>query len=145
MGWRLPADATDDLRSRVHIDKRDGGGGGGPHVSELRLVRLGYADTGTFVCTYDGTGPDTSSPDNSTRVHLYVEDGRHLMVSSGVEMLQFVQSARAVLPCRPTSPQVNVTLHKEGEDEPVVMGKGGVTFDPRVRRFFWMQNSMLYD
>ncbi len=144
--WRMPVDATEDLRSRVALTHRSGvaasaaAAGGGArqtvHVSELRLSDLNYLDTGTFVCTYNGTGsgPDAAgsdSVDNSTRVHLYVEDERHLLRTTGVEFLQFVQSSRGVLPCQPTNPAVNVTLYRSGAERPVDMARG-IRFDPRV-------------
>ncbi len=89
VSWRLPVDATDDLRSRVSLLHRaERRRGGTIHVSELRLRGLRYTDTGTFVCTYNGTGADTSSIDNSTRVHLFVEDPRHLLKLTGVDFFQ---------------------------------------------------------
>ena len=75
VSWRLPVDATEDLRSRVRLTHTSTASG---YVSELSLSRLVYSDTGSFVCTYNGT-VDTTSIDNSTRVHLYVEDDQHLV------------------------------------------------------------------
>ncbi len=139
VSWRLPVDATDSLRQRIalkHYVRRrsnDGGARGGSdgsdlvYVSELALRSLAYTDTGTFVCTFNGT-TDTDSIDNSTRVHLYVEDEEHLLKQSGVEILQLVHGDTAVLPCQPTHPDVNVTLVKVGSSKPVQM----VSYDPRV-------------
>ena len=133
VSWRLPADATDSLRSRVRVAHRAERGNGRrvTHVAELTIADLRYDDTGTFVCTYNGTR-DTGSIDNSTRVHLYVEDDEHLLKQSGVEFLHFVQSTTAVIPCQPTHPDVNVTLRRDGSKRTVDLG-GRVNFDPRVR------------
>jgi hypothetical protein len=90
---------------------------------------LDYRDTGTFICTYNGTA-DITSIDNSTRVHLYVEDDTHLMKHSGVDMMSAVQSETMVLPCEPTHPEVKIKLFRDGGGE-VKMGKF-VTFDPKV-------------
>ena len=90
---------------------------------------LDYRDTGTFVCTYNGT-VDTASIDNSTRVHLYVDDGVHLLKQSGVTSLRAVQSESLVLPCQPTHPEVEVRLLRDGAGE-VPLGKF-VSFDPKV-------------
>ena len=96
----------------------------------LRPYRdLDYRDTGTFVCTYNGT-VDTASIDNSTRVHLYVDDGVHLLKQSGVTSLRAVQSESLVLPCQPTHPEVEVRLLRDGAGE-VPLGKF-VTYDPKV-------------
>ncbi len=81
------------------------------------------------MCTYNGTW-DTQSIDNSTRVHLYVEDDAHLMKHSGVDMMGAVQSEAMILPCQPTHPQIKVKLYRNGGGE-VKLGKF-VTFDPKV-------------
>jgi hypothetical protein len=43
-----------------------------------------YSDTGTFTCSYNGT-LDLTSIDNTTNVHLYVDDGVHLLKHSSIE------------------------------------------------------------
>jgi len=103
-------------------------------VAELGLRHLSYRDTGTFVCAYNGTVNTADSIDNATKVHLFVEDAAHPLKQSGVEFLQFVQSSRAVLPCMPTSPDVNVTLVREGGGgtQAVRVGTDGVSFNARV-------------
>jgi hypothetical protein len=40
-----------------------------------------YSDTGTFICSYNGT-MDLTSIDNSSNVHLFVDDGVHLVSTS---------------------------------------------------------------
>ena len=62
----------------------------GPFVSVLEIVRLDFTDTGTYVCTYNGTS-NTTSIDNSTGVHLYVDDGKHLLKKTGVQFFSAVQ------------------------------------------------------
>lgn len=124
--WRLPIDADDALRSRISIEHFRQQGA---HVSSLNIHDLVYTDTGTYVCTYNGT-TDTTSIDNSTRVHLYVEDDLHLMKQSAVEFLRLVQAQTVILPCQPTHPDVKVTLIKDGVG-PVQMDEV-VSFDPKV-------------
>lgn len=133
VSWRLPIDATDDLPDRVRLDHRVE-----PrtrdrqqpmYIAEMTIRDLGYLDTGTFVCTYNGT-TDTSSIDNSTRIHLYVEDGTHLMKQSGVDFMQAVQFQSFTLPCQPTHPDVNVTLYRDGIGK--VELSQFLTFNPKV-------------
>ena len=90
--WRLPVDADDGLRSRVEVKHysskvRDSSRKKSVvHSSELKISDTVYTDTGTFVCTYNGT-TDLNAVDNSTGVHLYVEDEQHLLKQSGVEFV----------------------------------------------------------
>jgi hypothetical protein len=142
VSWRMPADANDDLLNRVVLHHRNEERGqpkttaakrttNRVHVAELTISKLRYSDTGTFTCTYNGT-VDISSIDNSSHVHLYVEDDAHLLKQAGVDFLQAVQSQSLVLPCQPTHPDVNVTLFREGSG-PVNMDNKVVSFDPKVR------------
>jgi len=64
-----------------------------------------YSDTGTFTCSYNGT-LDLSSIDNSTNVHLYVDDGEHLLKHSSFEFYVATQGSTFNLPCMPTLPGV---------------------------------------
>ncbi|XP_059087174.1 vascular endothelial growth factor receptor 1-like [Tigriopus californicus] len=135
VSWRLPVDARDDLRDRVNLSHKEeinpkiGGGQTRVYIADMTIRDLKYKDTGTFICTYNGT-VDTSSIDNSSSVHLYVDDGKHLMKNSGMDFLQAVQYETLILPCQPTHPEVNVTLIREGSGT-VQMDKF-VSFDPKV-------------
>ena len=132
VSWRLPVDASDDLPERVRLDhrvERRARERSPMYIAEMTIRDLGYLDTGTFVCTYNGT-TDTTSIDNSTRIHLYVEDGTHLMKQSGVDFMQAVQFQPFTLPCQPTHPDVNVTLYRDGSGK--VELSQFLTFNPKV-------------
>ena len=102
------------------------------YVSELRLKDLNYMDTGTFTCTYNGTS-DLASIDNSTKVHLYVDDGQHLLKDAGFNFFMVVQSQTFTLPCMPTHPDVNVTLWRGGGSGlKRVFADKYISFDPKV-------------
>lgn len=104
------------------------------YVAQLTIEKLKYTDTGTFTCTYNGT-TDLTSIDNSTSVHLYVDDSHHLLKETGVDFFHVVQRSTIVLPCMPTHPEVNVTLWREGSngrEEPVRVNKY-ISYDPKVR------------
>lgn len=105
------------------------------YVTVLTITGLKYSDTGTFTCTYNGT-TDLDSIDNSTSVHLYVDDRNHLLRTSGFDFLQAVQSQTLVLPCMPTHPDVNVTLWREGSGgQKRVFISQYISFDPKVGSF----------
>ncbi len=71
--------------------------------AELALSNLVYSDTGTYTCTYNGT-EDIDSIDNSTSVHLYVDNGVNLLRSTELQFGKAVQSASYTIPCMPTHP-----------------------------------------
>ena len=107
-----------------------------PYVAVLTITNLKYSDTGTFTCTYNGT-TDLASIDNSTSVHLYVDDSHHLLkTSSSMDFFHAVQSQTLILPCMPTHPDVNVTLWREGSYglERIYVSKY-ISFDPKVRAY----------
>ena len=103
------------------------------YVTVLRIKGLTYSDTGTFTCTYNGT-TDLDSIDNSTSVHLYVDDRNHLLrTTSSFDFLHAVQSQTLILPCMPTHPDVNVTLWRDGSRRPErVFMNQYISFDPKV-------------
>ena len=76
VSWRLPPDAKDDLDNRVSVSYTSNHR---YHISEIKIRDLFYEDTGTFVCAYNGT-TDFTAIDNSSAIHLYVEDGKHLLL-----------------------------------------------------------------
>lgn len=103
------------------------------YVAVLTITRLKYSDTGTFTCTYNGT-TDLASIDNSTSVHLYVDDSHHLLkTTSSMDFFHAVQSQTLILPCMPTHPDVNVTLWREGSYglERAYISQY-ISFDPKV-------------
>ena len=105
------------------------------YVTVLTIKRLTYSDTGTFTCTYNGT-TDLDSIDNSTSVHLYVDDRNHLLrTTSSFDFLHAVQSQTLILPCMPTHPDVNVTLWRDGSRQPErVFMNQYISFDPKVSK-----------
>ena len=114
------------------------------YVTVLTIQRLTYSDTGTFTCTYNGT-TDLDSIDNSTSVHLYVDDRNHLLrTTSSFDFLHAVQSQTLILPCMPTHPDVNVTLWREGSGgaQRVFMNQY-ISFDPKVSTTFELRNAYI--
>ena len=95
---------------------------------ELVIRDLHYTDTGTLICAYNGTH-DLEAIDQSSSIHLYVEDKVHLLKNSGFDFLQVVQSQTFVLKCMPTHPEVEVSLWK---NDRLVPEDDNISFDPKV-------------
>nr|CAI5831584.1 unnamed protein product [Callosobruchus analis] len=98
----------------------------------LFIINMTYPYVGFYYCHYEGT--DKEDEDNSASVYLFVHDEKHLAVEPLVSVLA-VQYQTAVIPCRPTSKDVEVTLHDEyGNDVPVnTLRKRRVyQFDPHI-------------
>ena len=91
-----------------------------------------YTDTGTFICSYNGT-MDVSSIDNSSRVHLFVDDGQHLLKFSSFEFFRATQGSTFTLPCIPTMPEVNVTLWREATGSQQILPDQYLSYDPKVK------------
>lgn len=131
VSWRLSPDADKSLRSRISVDYRMSRNRNQEvlYTTQLNIRHLRYSDTGTFTCTYNGT-TDLTSIDNSTKVHIYVEDPNHLLKETGYQFFMVVQSQTFTLPCMPTHPDINVTLWRGMKQ--LKMDRY-ISFDPKVR------------
>ena len=132
VSWRLSPEADQSLRSRVTVTykvDRDRKNRRRKYMTQLHIRDLRYSDTSDFTCTYNGT-TDLSSIDNSTKVHIYVEDPKHLLTQMGYHFFMVVQSQTFTLPCTPTHPDINVTLWRA--EERMEMDEY-ISFDPKVR------------
>ena len=56
-------------------------------MAQLVIRDLNYTDTGTLICAYNGTS-DLEAIDQSSKIHLFVEDKKHLLKYSGFDYLQ---------------------------------------------------------
>ena len=133
--WRLPTDASDSMRRRLQINYET------DHryfESSLTIRDLNFTDTGTLICAYNGT-TDLTSIDNSSKIHLYVDDKTHILKFSGFDYMQAIQSETFVLPCMPTHPDVNLSLWRGGQR----VNDKYITFDPKVRILLWMRISFV--
>ncbi|CAH1956241.1 unnamed protein product [Acanthoscelides obtectus] len=80
----------------------------------LFISNMTYHYVGFYYCHYEDTYKEDE--DNSASVYLFVHDEKHLAVEPLVSVLA-VQYQTAVIPCRPTSKDVEVTLHDEYGNE----------------------------
>lgn len=102
----------------------------GQYHSVLTLTTTNFLDTGNYSCLVNGTS--SYDANNAASIYIYVKDLTNLLVrndTSSFMILWVIQYQPAVIPCRPSSPDVVVTLMKEGDE-------GDCTFisDPVSRR-----------
>jgi hypothetical protein len=79
------------------------------YASRLFLRNITYLYTGFYKC--HGKDVDPSDEDFVAVIYLFVSDKDHLSVGGAdVDTVLVTQFSEAVLPCRPTSPDVTVEL-----------------------------------
>ena len=98
------------------------------------------------MCSFNGA-EDLQSIDSATSIHIYVFDEVHLLTHSGnagrrggrdvtgvclgFDFQQSVQYETAEIPCRPTHPDVSVSLSLAGRG-PVNIDNKYITYSPKV-------------
>ncbi|EFX77490.1 hypothetical protein DAPPUDRAFT_247620 [Daphnia pulex] len=76
-------------------------------ASTLTLTDAKITDTGFYECHLQ------QFPDLKTEHYVYVWDKRHLLLNSGgVDRITVKHGQRAAIPCKPTHPDVRVTLKR---------------------------------
>ncbi|VVC44268.1 Protein kinase, ATP binding site,Tyrosine-protein kinase, active site,Immunoglobulin [Cinara cedri] len=83
------------------------------HISLLTLSRASYLDTGYYYCD---PLPEELKVDeqNSKKIYLFIQHESHLLAVPGnLYALSQDEYGNVIIPCRPTSPEVNVTLLKD--------------------------------
>lgn len=123
--WFMPADAGDSIKRRTsinHVNSHEN------FIAELTIRDLQFNDTGTLTCAYNGT-TDLDAIDKSSNIHLFVEDKEHPLKMTGFEYFRPVQSSSFILPCIPTSPEVNVSLWRNNRR---IVDDDYISFDPKV-------------
>ncbi|XP_046651440.1 vascular endothelial growth factor receptor kdr-like isoform X2 [Daphnia pulicaria] len=80
--------------------------------SSLEIKSASILNTGYYICHYKGNA-NIDDPLLAVKTYVYVEDETFLIVNVGDEGIVTVvahQSSREVIPCKPTSPKVELTL-----------------------------------
>lgn len=125
--WFMPPDAGDSIKRRTsinHVNSHEN------FIAELTIRDLQFNDTGTLTCAYNGT-EDLEAIDKSSKIHLFVEDKEHPLKMTGFEYFRPVQSSSFILPCIPTSPEVNVSLWRNNRR---IVDDDYISFDQKVNR-----------
>lgn len=101
--------------------------------SILEVNAATILDTGYYICHYAGND-DIENPNVAVKTYVYVEDESRLIVSVGDEGIVTVvahQSSREVIPCKPTSPNVELTLF-DPNGMVVELDNSQWSYDPHV-------------
>lgn len=86
-------------------------------VLDLNYVDISYVDY--YYCVKNSTDPNENIEsllrhNQAAQIYVFVEDQRHPLVSASVPILQGNQYEEILIPCKPTSKNVDVQLFKEG-------------------------------
>ncbi|XP_050544021.1 vascular endothelial growth factor receptor 1 isoform X2 [Daktulosphaira vitifoliae] len=86
------------------------------YISYLSLSRASYLDTGYYYC--DPVSEDLETDEGiSQNIYLYIQHDSHLLaVPEELVVLSQDEFGNVIIPCRPTSPDVNVSLTKDDEE-----------------------------
>ncbi|XP_068596294.1 platelet-derived growth factor receptor-like protein [Brachionichthys hirsutus] len=127
IGWSYPPylDAFND--SRLSIKQSD-------KYSQLILTSPSAADTGAYSCwvvVCDGNECDKDH-ERTYESYIYFTDKDSLFVPSAIhfEIVYLRPDRPAVVPCRVTSTQAQVSLHREVPPEEIPANGSLVTYDP---------------
>ncbi|XP_068207009.1 vascular endothelial growth factor receptor 1-like isoform X2 [Palaemon carinicauda] len=100
-----------------------------PYVSTLTIKEPYNTDTGFFYCHYEGVTNYAQEEDKVATTYVYVYDGESGLVSSWENSIDVNTDEKLVLDCRPTMPNISITLWKDGSE--VSRGDGRIVFDPK--------------
>ncbi|XP_020773509.2 platelet-derived growth factor receptor-like protein [Boleophthalmus pectinirostris] len=127
IGWGYPSYLDTYNDSRLSINQID-------KYGQLILTAPSAADTGMYSCWVilcDGK-ECSKDTDRSYSTYVYFTDKDSLFVPSPIhiELVYLRPDRPAVVPCRVTDPQTQVTLHREVPPQEIPTNGTGVTFDP---------------
>lgn len=135
IGWSYPPYLDTYNDSRLSIMQSD-------KYSQLILTASSAADTGPYSCWViicDGTECERDH-DRSYVSYIYFTDKNNLFVPSAFHFeIAYLRADRpAVVPCRVTDPQAEVSLHREVPPEEITANGTQMTYDPS--KGFVLQN-----
>ncbi|XP_049837404.1 vascular endothelial growth factor receptor kdr-like [Schistocerca gregaria] len=103
----------------------------GKYISSIQLTDVTYKDVGYYHCLFD------NNSEKNTSIYLYVKDTKNLLTYSDKVFapIHGMQYQDIVIPCKPTHPEVKVTLCHNG-DEKLHVGEnddlGVIGYDQKV-------------
>ncbi|XP_018602235.1 platelet-derived growth factor receptor-like protein [Scleropages formosus] len=127
VGWAYPAYLDTYNDSRLSIKQQD-------KYSQLILTSPSASDTGEYSCwpvLCDGVECE-KDPDRTSSTYIYFTDKDELFVPSTIhfEIVYLRPDQPAVVPCRVTNPQIEVSLHREVPPEEVPVDGTHISFNP---------------
>lgn len=123
--WHPPHHDLSERLKITHGESRDGG-----YFTILKIKHLVYTDTGSYVCSFNESR-DITAQESSAKIYIFVFDSIHLLTNTGFDFQQSVAYKSADIPCRPTHPNVSVSLTLEGKG-PVNLDNTFIKFNPQV-------------
>ncbi|XP_026185944.1 platelet-derived growth factor receptor-like protein [Mastacembelus armatus] len=135
IGWSYPTYLDTFNDSRLSIKQSD-------KYSQLILTSPTAADTGPYSCwviVCDGMECEKDH-ERYYGSYIYFTDKDNLFVPSAIhfEIVYLRPDRTAVVPCRVTDPQANVSLHREVPPQELTLNSTLVTYDPT--KGFVLQN-----
>lgn len=108
----LPTDGVLSVAEEVH-EHTDF-----PYISTLTLTDPYSTDTGFYRCHYKAVRDHVLEEDKVASTYVYVYDGEAGVVPSSKSSIMVTTDEKLVIDCRPTMPNITVTLWKDGSQIP---------------------------
>ncbi|XP_021019454.2 platelet-derived growth factor receptor alpha [Mus caroli] len=111
VSWQHPMSEEDDPNVEIRNEENNSG----LFVTVLEVVNASAAHTGWYTCYYNHTQTDESEIEGR-HIYIYVPDPDMAFVPLGMtdSLVIVEEDDSAVIPCRTTDPETQVTLHKNG-------------------------------
>ncbi|XP_021926551.1 vascular endothelial growth factor receptor 1-like isoform X2 [Zootermopsis nevadensis] len=105
-----------------------------------------YTDTGYYYCVRNDTTECSLQMEGAQRKYIYVKDNENLLAGDSFCHVYAEVKRNAVLPCRPTSPDIKITLNKDEKN--LSLGKQkdsnlNIAYDPTIG--FTLENIGIFD
>nr|BAE37548.1 unnamed protein product [Mus musculus] len=111
VSWQHPMSEEDDPNVEIRSEENNSG----LFVTVLEVVNASAAHTGWYTCYYNHTQTDESEIEGR-HIYIYVPDPDMAFVPLGMtdSLVIVEEDDSAIIPCRTTDPETQVTLHNNG-------------------------------
>ncbi|XP_034364888.1 platelet-derived growth factor receptor alpha [Arvicanthis niloticus] len=111
VSWQHPMSEEDD----PNVEIRNEGNNSNLFVTVLEVVNASAAHTGWYTCYYNHTQTEESEIEGR-HIYIYVPDPDMAFVPLGMtdSLVIVEEDDSAIIPCRTTDPETQVTLHNNG-------------------------------
>ncbi|KAF4528993.1 hypothetical protein B566_EDAN017031 [Ephemera danica] len=134
INWTYPVYSNSESKASLNITRRMEPNWDFQYKSTLKVSNAFYMDTGYYYCNIEGSDGDVFLSDDSTsKIYVFVNDSHHLLVPGESVVLAYEHKSNEI-PCRPTSPDIEVSL---SNDEDLLGTWDGTSFqiDPDATDF----------
>lgn len=111
VSWQHPMSEEDDPNVEIRSEENNSG----LFVTVLEVINASAAHTGWYTCYYNHTQTDESEIEGR-HIYIYVPDPDMAFVPLGMtdSLVIVEEDDSAIIPCRTTDPETQVTLHNNG-------------------------------